>query len=333
MSDSVKEAFEAHYFSRHGGGNMTFDHANSYYLDSDVNDYWLAFQAGEQAALSANGEEKFKLLPSVRDYLYEGISDSVNSEDECPDYEFAYQLGQIVEHYSPAPPSVAVPDGLKSKVLELCSAVENDEDLPPVKYALKCGRLINEVKDMLTAAPSPDHSGEVNKLVTPKLFKAFHASLCRRFGYTHDDQYWWRDLVSLEEHIAAGFGDAKREAEEIWIDGFPPCDGDGGICHIPLNGYPDFMAIAFNNEGSLVDGCGDDIGYEIEDVEKWKPINACNLALTYQITGARDMLREAAKQFRAIGDIGHAAMCENHADELDSLRQSDSGDDSEEEGQ
>lgn len=32
-------------------------------------------------------------------------------------------------------------------------------------------------------------------------FKAFHASLCRRFGYTHDENYWWRDLVSLEEHI------------------------------------------------------------------------------------------------------------------------------------
>jgi len=38
------------------------------------------------------------------------------------------------------------------------------------------------------------------------------------------------------------------------------------------------------------------------------------------VSGARDMLRESGKQFRAIGDIGHAAMCENHADELDRLR-------------
>lgn len=33
-------------------------------------------------------------------------------------------------------------------------------------------------------------------------FKNFHRSLCERFGYTHDELYWWRDLVSLEEHIA-----------------------------------------------------------------------------------------------------------------------------------
>lgn len=38
---------------------------------------------------------------------------------------------------------------------------------------------------------------------------------------------------------------------------------------------------------------------------------------TYKIEGARDMLREAAKQFRATGDDAHAAMCDNHADELE----------------
>lgn len=32
--------------------------------------------------------------------------------------------------------------------------------------------------------------------------------------------------------------------------------------------------------------------------------------------GASDMLREAGKQFRAIGDSGHAAMCDRHADAL-----------------
>ena len=37
-----------------------------------------------------------------------------------------------------------------------------------------------------------------------------------------------------------------------------------------------------------------------------------------KINGARDMLREAAKQFRQLGDAGHAAMCEMHADELTS---------------
>jgi len=32
--------------------------------------------------------------------------------------------------------------------------------------------------------------------------KNFHRSLCARFGYTHDETDWSRDLVSLEEHIA-----------------------------------------------------------------------------------------------------------------------------------
>lgn len=33
-------------------------------------------------------------------------------------------------------------------------------------------------------------------------FKNFHRSLCARFGYTHDENDWRRDLASLEEHIA-----------------------------------------------------------------------------------------------------------------------------------
>ena len=49
-----------------------------------------------------------------------------------------------------------VPDELRAKALDLCAAVENENDLPPVKYALKCGRLISELRAMLTAAPSGD---------------------------------------------------------------------------------------------------------------------------------------------------------------------------------
>lgn len=35
-----------------------------------------------------------------------------------------------------------------------------------------------------------------------RTFKNFHANLCKRFGYAHDEKGWQRDLVSLEEHIA-----------------------------------------------------------------------------------------------------------------------------------
>jgi hypothetical protein len=34
-------------------------------------------------------------------------------------------------------------------------------------------------------------------------FKTFHRSLCERFGAAHDPVDWWRDTVSLEEHIAS----------------------------------------------------------------------------------------------------------------------------------
>ena len=33
-------------------------------------------------------------------------------------------------------------------------------------------------------------------------FKNFHANLCKRFGYCHDEKDWRRDQASLEEHIA-----------------------------------------------------------------------------------------------------------------------------------
>lgn len=42
----------------------------------------------------------------------------------------------------------------QEKALELCVAVENEDDLPPIKYALRAGRLVNEVKELLAAAPS-----------------------------------------------------------------------------------------------------------------------------------------------------------------------------------
>ena len=48
-------------------------------------------------------------------------------------------------------------------------------------------------------------------------FKNFHRSLCARFGYTHDEKDWRRDLVSLEEHIArlVPAVEAKPTAAEV----------------------------------------------------------------------------------------------------------------------
>ena len=37
-------------------------------------------------------------------------------------------------------------DQLKELALQLCDAVENNDDLPPIKYALKCGYLVNQLR-------------------------------------------------------------------------------------------------------------------------------------------------------------------------------------------
>lgn len=42
-------------------------------------------------------------------------------------------------------------------------------------------------------------------------FKNFHRNLCERFGYYHDEIYWQRDQVSLEEHIATQFSHVNAE--------------------------------------------------------------------------------------------------------------------------
>ena len=50
-------------------------------------------------------------------------------------------------------------------------------------------------------------------------FKNFHRALCERFGYVHDPIDWKRDLVSLEEHIAARIRSARVDAlEKLALD-------------------------------------------------------------------------------------------------------------------
>ncbi len=44
-------------------------------------------------------------------------------------------------------------------------------------------------------------------------FKNFHRLLCERFNYPHDEEFWWRDLLSLIEHIAAERDALKAELE------------------------------------------------------------------------------------------------------------------------
>jgi len=64
--------------------------------------------------------------------------------------------------------------------------------------ATQVNAAIEALREALEAKPAPDSA---------HAFKNFHRRLCERFGYTHDERHWWRDLVSLEEWIA------KQEAK------------------------------------------------------------------------------------------------------------------------
>lgn len=150
-------------------------------------------------------------------------------------------------------------------------------------------------------------------------FEAFEAlENLRQWADDHpagieDEVETWYSTVT--EALSANGGEAG------WRSGYPIYDTEGGICHIPLKGYPDHMVVAFNSNGELVDGCGDTIGCELADVERWKPISFEPAASSgnQAVMGARDALREAAKQFRCTDDAGHSSVCDRHADELDAI--------------
>lgn len=68
------------------------------------------------------------------------------------------------------------------------------------------------------------------------IFKNFHRSLCERFGYSHDERDYARDLVSLEEHIASQLTTsqaAEKDARDYeqwaevceWVEDVSTCSG------------------------------------------------------------------------------------------------------------
>ena len=68
--------------------------------------------------------------------------------------------------------------------------------------------LVPEVAKLFKDSLSEHGSNEVERGAD---FKNFHKSLCRRFGYTHDEKFWWRDTVSLEEFIAAKIAEGGKD--------------------------------------------------------------------------------------------------------------------------
>lgn len=71
-------------------------------------------------------------------------------------------------------------------------------------------------------------------------FKNFHRSLCARFGYVHDEKDWFRDQVSLQEHVAGQIDQLKAENEalrKIISDAATACGAS-----VSVECTPEFMA-------------------------------------------------------------------------------------------
>jgi len=69
------------------------------------------------------------------------------SVDEVDDY----MPGCVTALYAAPVAQTELVEALRTEALGLCDAVENINDLPPVKYALQAGRAVNRVRDAVAA--------------------------------------------------------------------------------------------------------------------------------------------------------------------------------------
>jgi hypothetical protein len=102
--------------------------------------------------------------------------------DDPEKVEIALGFGREVTALTPHAPAQAQLDALRDEVARLTKERDEARDTHVFQYSLAMARKADEAL-----------AG----------FKNFHRSLCARFGYVHDELYWFRDQVSLEEHIAA----------------------------------------------------------------------------------------------------------------------------------
>ena len=113
------------------------------------------------------------------------------------------------------------------------------EPHPPTRHCM-CADCLPSFDDT-EALPTPKaEPAPIPKYQTPHDFKNFHRQLCARFGYVHDEQFWWRDLVSLIEHIASKAQPAvepvawrEQFASQVYADLAAADNQD-----VPLEQYP-----------------------------------------------------------------------------------------------
>ena len=71
----------------------------------------------------------------------------------------------------PKPTGGGVPEGLTEKALELCRAVENEEEFPPAKFALRCLMLVNQVRRLAATQQPPEPTTQLNTGDLRKIFE------------------------------------------------------------------------------------------------------------------------------------------------------------------
>lgn len=149
MSDSVREALNA----------MESDIAQG---DMTAAQVFTQMKQLVQAALSANGGEALR-DEDVESAFWE--YDKMRADSSMADRE-AFKLAVHGMATHPAPPSVAVPEGWHDDAQVAIRNAQSDvfrgslEDYYETMMLLFARRILS-----LTAAPSPDHSGDANKMV------------------------------------------------------------------------------------------------------------------------------------------------------------------------
>lgn len=113
-----------------------------------------------------------------------------------------YRFGK--DDYTPTPASPPAGAHTNSADSAATSPSRDAEDVATVADRRMLKRGPDDAGDVTGTSPAPaaDARGEPHDPRGTAAFKNFHNNLCKRFGYTHDERDWWRDLASLEEHIA-----------------------------------------------------------------------------------------------------------------------------------
>ena len=120
---------------------------------------------------------------------------------------FVAALSQQAEPVEPAPAQDERKDwrGALLQIAVVMEALKSTDSAARLAN-MDAGKVLDEayaqLKRIRATRPAQTEPTPWQEATGRAAFKNFHRRLCERFSYTHDEEFWWRDLISLEEHIA-----------------------------------------------------------------------------------------------------------------------------------